>query len=229
MLSNFSAKMVAATSILGLVRAQMPHECFFVTDMIHTLGEDKTDFVSDLPDLMAEYKPGMRLAKITAFGDVDYQDLVTGIETTLYDPSTREMVNFPVVGFRPENWDETVVNVASNPIDRISITKNDEGICDVTLWEGHKPTYLSGDYVDCTAEEDGGQLFSYRITEETPLVGFHGRTDGLTLTALGLIFVDTTTPACLRVHDNIYQDYYEEAPLYEVSEASEHLLTADEK
>lgn len=135
MLKSFSATMVAATSILTLVRAQLPHECFLVTEMIHVLGNPDSEYTSDLPALITGYQPGMQISKIRAYQDHDYEDLLTGLRTTLYNHKTHEHVDYPVVGFVPDEWDDTVVSeLVEDPLDRISIIKNNEGICDVVLW-----------------------------------------------------------------------------------------------
>jgi len=64
-----------------------------------------------------------------------------------------------------------------------------------------------------------------RIPEETPLVGFHGRSDGTMLNSLGLIFFNAKEPACLkqpRVGD--HHDSYE-GSIFEQSEAAERAIT----
>lgn len=61
---NFSTNLVSAVAAAicaaGLSKyanAQLPRECFFMTEM-HGLS-DEGDLMSDLPTLMAMYKPGM--------------------------------------------------------------------------------------------------------------------------------------------------------------------------
>ena len=80
MLNSFSAKMVAATSILTYARAQLPHQCFLVTEMLHSSIQDpEAVYVSDLPDLMADYQPGQLISSIKAYQDDDFEDLLTGL------------------------------------------------------------------------------------------------------------------------------------------------------
>ena len=84
---NFSANLVAVASIFSslnqYVKAQLPRECFFVTDM-HGPG-DIGDLMSDLPTLMAMYKPGMKLDSIIALQDGEDNDVLTGLKVNLND------------------------------------------------------------------------------------------------------------------------------------------------
>ena len=120
--------------------------------MQHTLTEDYSDFVSDLPNLMAYYKPGMSLSRIQAYQDANFENLLTGLRTTLYDPTEHDFEEFPVVGFIPNKWNDVKVNLVDTPLDRVNILKNEEGICDVVLWQDHKPHYLSG-ASECAPED----------------------------------------------------------------------------
>ena len=84
-MKNFSANLVAVASIFsGLsqyVKAQLPRECFFVTDMHGP--SDIGDLMSDLPTLMAMYKPGMKLDSIIALQDGEDNDVLTGLKVNL--------------------------------------------------------------------------------------------------------------------------------------------------
>ena len=60
--------LVSAASMASLTRAQLPRECFYVTE-IHGPQESDAKLLSNLPTLMAMYKPGMRLQSIVALQD----------------------------------------------------------------------------------------------------------------------------------------------------------------
>jgi hypothetical protein len=77
-MKNFTVQLVA-TAVLSLtVRAQLPRECFYVTQL-HGYENDWSDLLSDLPTLMTMYKPGMRLKSITAMQDPEEGNLLTGL------------------------------------------------------------------------------------------------------------------------------------------------------
>ena len=58
---NFTISMLAASTAM----AQLPRECFFVAD-VHGPSIVGADLISDLPILMAMYKPGTHLEAILA-------------------------------------------------------------------------------------------------------------------------------------------------------------------
>ena len=70
------------------------------------------------------------------------------------------------------------------------------GVCDVVIYQGNHPTYLSKESFNCIADEDGIKETIVRLPEETPLVGFHGRSDGDILESLGLILLNASDPVC---------------------------------
>ena len=67
-MQGFTTKLIASAALSYTARAQLPRECFYVTDMQGPSIPD-SDLVSDLPTLMAMYKPGMRLESIVALQD----------------------------------------------------------------------------------------------------------------------------------------------------------------
>ena len=58
---------------------------------------------------------------------------------------------------------------------------------------------------DCKPGMAGIEEISMRMTEETPLVGFHGRVDSYGLRSLGVIMLDTMSPSCF--HSLISSDF----------------------
>lgn len=126
-------------------------------------------------------------------------------------------------------WVDFVVSeLVDDPLDRINIIMNEDGICDVVLWQGHKQNHLSK-RDDCTPGTIGVIEKDYRITKEAPLVGFHGVTDSVAITDLGLIFVDAMTPSCQRVHSEVDSDKWATDSLWDASRESENILSTDEK
>jgi len=55
---------------------------------------------------------------------------------------------------------------------------------------------MTKDLPNCLDESPGIGKAELLLPEETPLVGFHGTSQGSFLTSLGLILVDTASPIC---------------------------------
>jgi len=70
------------------------------------------------------------------------------------------------------------------------------GICEIVIYQGKSVTFLSGNDDACNSEDEGITETEIRLPEETPLVGFHGRSDGDVLNSLGLILLNRDDPAC---------------------------------
>ena len=56
--------------------------------------------------------------------------------------------------------------------------------------------HLSNDAEDCLPEFEGIEETNIRLPLDTPLVGFHGRTNGYMLNSLGLILFNKKDPMC---------------------------------
>lgn len=69
-----------AAALPFLALAQLPRECFFVNDL-HGPNSETAELLSDLPTLMAMYKPGMTLQSISAY--LDEFDEFSGIQVNL--------------------------------------------------------------------------------------------------------------------------------------------------
>ena len=65
--NNLNTKLVAVAAVFsgGFVSAQLPRECFYVTEL-HGVESSSAELLSDLPTLMSMYKPGMRLASVVS-------------------------------------------------------------------------------------------------------------------------------------------------------------------
>ena len=82
----FSVALLAAT-LPSLSLAQLPRECFYVTDL-HGTQSDDSMLLSNLPMLMAMYEPGMRMNSVVAYqddGDDEFIN-VAGISLNLKTP-----------------------------------------------------------------------------------------------------------------------------------------------
>lgn len=178
--------------------AQLPQACFFLTHMEGNITED-SDLISNLPDLEKSYRPGMQLKTIIAMQDPEMDGRITGLQVDLVEPETRDLLKLPLVGVEPDEWESNEMIFKAYQPDKISIlTDTTEGsICDVIIYHGKDATNLSNvNDVNCNPEELGIEETIVRLPEETPLVGFHGHSDGLVLNSLGLILVNAADPAC---------------------------------
>lgn len=82
-------------------------------------------------------------------------------------------------------------------MDRISILTNQVGVCDVVIYQGHTSTQLQqGLDPDCHPEIKGVTEKMLRVTDQAPLVGFHGMADEMGIYALSAIFADGVSPGC---------------------------------
>ena len=80
--------------------------------------------------------------------------------------------------------------------DRISILTDIDGVCDVVFYEGREQIHLAKNTEDCMGEYADIEETMIRLTEEAPLVGFHGMADFEGLVSLGLILLDNLDPVC---------------------------------
>jgi len=85
------------------------------------------------------------------------------------------------------------------------------------------------DTPDCPPETETDTIY---LSEDTPLVGFHGKVDLLGMTQLGLIFVDTMDPVCKRtssVDDANMWIYEAMDDEFTAAQESESSLTGNER
>ena len=68
-----------------------------------------------------------------------------------------------------------------------------------------------------------------RLTDEAPLVGFHGWSDENGLVSLGLILYDSLDPVCQKPLDSANFSMYENMGIFEQSTAAEGSITQNEK
>lgn len=76
--------------VLSVAVAQMPKECFFVNELHGNFQEVNSEakLLSDLPKLMASFKPGMRLDLVKGYSFADShgkENQLTGLEVHLTD------------------------------------------------------------------------------------------------------------------------------------------------
>ena len=70
--------------------------------------------------------------------------------------------------------------------------------------------------------------FSLAMSEVAPLVGFHGKVDAYGLTGLGLIMVDTITPACQKGLYDYNLDNLKDKSTAEIAEIIEDSISTEE-
>lgn len=101
-----------------------------------------------------------------------------------------------MVGAQLDEWASQKVHFKMQQPDKISILTDKElaGVCDVVIYQGTKITSLSKDPRNCLPEEEGIEETWLSLPEDTPLVGFHGKSDGEVLNSLGLILLNKTDP-----------------------------------
>ena len=106
MRKNFSVNMVMALSCMTsqLVRAEMPRECFFATDMYGPYDPD-SELVSDLPWLIVGFSPQMRLKSILAYTDDSVgENNLTGLQTKLEKKGKNRLELPYVIGTQVDEW-----------------------------------------------------------------------------------------------------------------------------
>jgi hypothetical protein len=218
MINNFTTSLVAVASIVGLASAQLPRHCFYVTEL-HGAQEESAELLSDLPTLMAMYKPGMELSSIVSLQDQNEGNLVAGLQVNLTSPKHNIDLELPTIGTKTDNWTSSLIKIGAQP-DRISILSDENsGICDVVIHKGHKKSYLNENAVDCQTELKGITETSLRLTEEAPLVGFHGMVDGSGIVSLGLILLDTEDEVCQHSTNNADMSMYKGMNEFQKSKA----------
>ena len=152
--------------------------------------------MSDLPTLMAMYKPGMRLDSIVAMQDADDDDQLTGLKANLSSHKGAKL-ELPTIGDQPDEWHSRKVYFRDGQPDRIGIVVDEEyGVCDVKIYQGDEITNFSMNQENCHPKGEGMSETEIRITDDTPLVGFHGMGDGMGMTSLGLILLDASESVC---------------------------------
>ena len=188
---NFTLSLLAAASMTSnMAVAQIPRECFFVTEM-HGPHNANASLLSNLPMLQAMYQPGQTLESITAVQDPENGDRLTGLQVNLSEGKSNYL-ELNTIGTRLEQWDSQKLGLADPKPTRIKILEDAEGICDVIIFqEGNRATSLSLVTKDCQPALQGIKTTEFHLPGETPLVGFHGKATDSVLTQLGLIMVDT--------------------------------------
>jgi len=84
------------------------------------------------------------------------------------------------------------------------------GVCDVKIYQNEdRITRLSKKNSNCRSDGMGVNEHLIRLTDDTPLVGFHATSDGLGMTSLGLILLDATESVCQKPLDYSILDMYE--------------------
>lgn len=229
---NFTTSLVAVAALISQAYAQLPRQCFFVTELEQTSHTSQADLLSDLPALIENYRPGMKLSALKGYLDGDDDDYLTGIQAQLYDTLSKRSAELTLIGTSNENNDTVqVTNTVNDPIERISILTNENGVCDFVVYQGKskKATYMQKSDPDCVPEVEGVSEKTLRITDDAPLVGFHGMADSQGLYALGAIFVDTFSTECQYFRSDGGFSMYSGMSDFEASTAVEDQITPEER
>ncbi len=104
MFTSFTSTLIAATALWTGSMAQLERECFYLTDM-HGPYSEEADLLSNLPTLMAMYKPGMRLESITGIQDRQDGDKISGVQINLHESKNGKDLPLPMVGADLDEWD----------------------------------------------------------------------------------------------------------------------------
>jgi len=206
--------------------AQLPRECFYVTE-IHGPTFEGADLLSDLPALTSMYKPGMRLQTVVGHQDAENEDSLTGLQVHLHDPVKKTNLELPTIGALVDEWHSRKLTFDHWQPDKIAIlVDDDEGVCDVVFYKEDMSSHLAK---KCKKEDDTVTEYMIRLSDEAPLVGFHGMSDSYGLTSLGLILLDKHDPVCQSPHDNANFNLYENMSIFEQSTTAEGSITQNEK
>jgi len=228
---NFTAQLVATASIwTNNAMAQLPRECFFVTEMHGPAKADESFLMSDLPKLMASYKPGMKLESVIGYQASSRADsLVTGLQVN-FAGDKQSALQLPIVGVQQEEFAIEKADLTEDQPDRISILTNDLlGVCDVIIHHGDTTTHFTKDNRKCLLGLEGIRETTLLLPEETPLVGFHGTSNSEKLSSLGLILADTESPQCQKPLENPHLELYDGMSIFEASTEAESTISVREK
>ena len=124
--------------------------------------------------LEAMYQPGQRLESIVALQNREEGDRLTGLQVSLHYEK-QSLLELNTIGAKPNTWDSLKLGVADDEPDRIKIIEDQDGICDVIIYQGNKAKSLSLATKDCQPALTGVKETMLRLPRETPLVGFHGK------------------------------------------------------
>ena len=136
-----------------------------------------------------------------------------------------------MIGAWASEWHSKKLTFDKGQPDLIAIYSDDQGVCNVVFSEGIKePQHLSKDTQDCDPKSNSNIKENViRLTDEAPLVGFHGMSDPNGLVSLGLILLDNLDPVCQQPHDNANFSMYEGMNIFDQSNAAEGAITQNEK
>jgi len=103
---NFESRIISTLALVGTgVLAQLPRECFFLTQLRGPAGFNRkeSELLTDLPLLMEKYQPGMRLHAISSYQNAQDRDLMTGLQAELVSPSA-SILKLDVIGVQLDFW-----------------------------------------------------------------------------------------------------------------------------
>ena len=144
-----SSKLFATQLVAAVAMAQLPRECFYVTE-IHGPTFEGTDLLSDLPALTSMYKPGMRLQTVVGLQDAEADDKLTGLQVHLSDRVKRTNLELPTIGAFVDEWHSRKLDFDYWQPDKVAILVNEnEGVCDVVFYKNEMASHLTRNKKDC--------------------------------------------------------------------------------
>ena len=139
-----------AASLASFTTAQLPRECFYVTELKDP-HEDEAELLSNLPTLMAMFKPSMRLQNIVVLHD-DKEDSMSGLQLNLSGKDG--ILEMPSIGSRRDEWSSQkfIFDDSMEQPDGISILQHPNyGVCDVIIYRGEETHSLGNEPYFCQA------------------------------------------------------------------------------
>lgn len=109
----------------------------------------------------------------------------------------RTNLELPTIGAFVDEWHSRKLDFDYWQADKVAILVNEnEGVCDVVFYKNEMSSHLARNYQDCSKGDALITEYMTRLSDEAPLVGFHGMSDSYGLTSLGLILLDSLDPVC---------------------------------
>ena len=90
----------------------------------------------------------------------------------------KNQLELPTIGAMVDEWHSSKITFNKWTPDKIAILVDDSnGVCDVVFYAGKASSHLSSNRKDCERGDDWITEYMIGLTDEAPLVGFHGMSD----------------------------------------------------
>ena len=116
----------------------------------------------------------------------------------LKDDTSGKNLDLVEIGLDIVEWESDRKEFGQD-VDRVTIVSDDEGICDVIVYDGNdgiRGTSMTKDLKNCSPSSEETAALTLKMVQQTPLVGFHGRVDEYGIVALGLVLFDSVSEEC---------------------------------